>query len=98
MARRRALAIKEKVLGPDHPDVAMALDNLAVLYKSAGKYAEAEPLYQSALAIFEAALGPAHPKVRTCRKNYAELLRQMHHAAEATALECHARPGRHRRK
>jgi tetratricopeptide (TPR) repeat protein len=82
------------VLGPDHPDVAMTLNNLAVLYKFAGKYAEAEPLYQRALAIFEAALGPTHPKVRTCRKNYAQLLRQMQRQAEATALGSHARRGR----
>jgi hypothetical protein len=27
----RALAIREKVLGPDHPDTARSLDNLAVL-------------------------------------------------------------------
>ena len=54
----------------------MTLNNLAVLYKSAGKYAEAEPLYQRALAIFEAALGPTHPKVITCRQNYAQLLRR----------------------
>ena len=28
----RALAIREKALGPDHPDVATSLNNLAVLY------------------------------------------------------------------
>jgi hypothetical protein len=29
---KRPLAIHEKALGPDHPDVAVALSNLAVLY------------------------------------------------------------------
>jgi len=29
-------------LGPDHPDVAMSLNNLAALYSNQGKYAEAE--------------------------------------------------------
>ena len=33
---RRALAIKEKALGPDHPDTALTLNNLAVLCKSRG--------------------------------------------------------------
>ncbi len=30
---KRSLAIREKALGPDHPDVATALNNLAELYK-----------------------------------------------------------------
>ena len=30
---RRALAIDERVLGPDHPDTAISLNNLAVLYE-----------------------------------------------------------------
>jgi hypothetical protein len=29
---KRALAIEEKALGPDHPHVAVSLNNLAVLY------------------------------------------------------------------
>ena len=72
----RALAIKEKVLGPNHAVMAMPLNNLAVLYKNAGEYEKAELLYQQALAIFEAALGSTHPKVITCQQNYAQLLRE----------------------
>ena len=59
---QRALAIREKALGPDHPDVALALNNLAELYRNQGRYAEAEPLYKRALAIEEKALGPDHPR------------------------------------
>ena len=58
---QRALAIEEKALGPEHPDVATSLNNLAELYRDQGKYGEAEPLYQRALAIDEKALGPDHP-------------------------------------
>jgi tetratricopeptide (TPR) repeat protein len=47
----RSLMINEKVLGPDHPDVATSLNNLASLYNTQGKYAEAEPLYKRSLAI-----------------------------------------------
>src|SRR6516164_9748661 len=46
---QQALAIREKALGQDHPDVAASLNNLAVLYYSEGRYAEAEPLYKRAL-------------------------------------------------
>jgi tetratricopeptide (TPR) repeat protein len=74
--------------------VAMTLNNLAVLYKAAGEYVKAEPLYRRALAIFEAALGPTHPKVRTCRQNYAQLLRDMSRQAEAEARERYAMQAR----
>ena len=64
----RALAIREKALGPDHPDVATRLNNLAVLYRDTGRHAEAEPLYQRALAIREKALGPDHPDIATAQQ------------------------------
>ena len=73
----RALAVKEKLLGAEHPDVAMTLNNLAVFYKSRQKLDEAAQLYRRALAIFEAALPPTHPKVTACRENYERLLREM---------------------
>jgi tetratricopeptide (TPR) repeat protein len=44
---KRSLAILEKALGPDHPNVATALNNLALLYKNQGRYADAEPLYKA---------------------------------------------------
>ena len=72
---QQVLAIREKALGPDHPDVAQALNNLAVLYYKQGRYAEAEPLYKRALAIGEKALGPDHPDVATALNNLAELYR-----------------------
>ena len=56
---KRALAISEKALGPEHPDVAISLNNLALLYRAQGRYAEAEPLLKRALAISEKALGPS---------------------------------------
>jgi tetratricopeptide (TPR) repeat protein len=57
----RALALREKLLGPEHLDVAQSLNNLAALYHAQGQYAKAESLYQRALAIREKALGPVHP-------------------------------------
>ena len=57
---QRALALAEKALGPDHPDVATALSRLAYAYTKLGRYADAEPLYRRSLAISEKALGPDH--------------------------------------
>ena len=41
---RRCLAIREKVLGLDHPDVAIVCKNMAELYRKIGKKEEAEKL------------------------------------------------------
>src|SRR5215470_2780458 len=58
---RRALAIREKVLGPEHPDTAESLNGLAAVLYSKGDYTGAEALYRRALAIQEKALGPKDP-------------------------------------
>ena len=71
----RALATREKELGPEHPDVATTLNNLAGLYESKGDYDAALPLYKRALAIREKALGPEHPYVATTLNNLAGLYR-----------------------
>ena len=70
---RRALAIREKALGPDHPDVATSLNNLALLLQKKGNYAAAEPLCRRALAIYEKALGTNHPDTITIRNNLNSL-------------------------
>ncbi len=66
---QRAPAIWEKTLGPEHPDVAQSLNNLAELYRAQGRYAEAEPPYQRSLAILEKVLGPEHPHVAQSLEN-----------------------------
>ena len=50
-AAQRALAIREKVLGPEHPGDGHGAQQFAELYRATGAYAQAEPLYQRALAI-----------------------------------------------
>ena len=70
---QQALALWQKLLGDDHPDVATSLNNLASLYKSQGKYKEAEPLYQQALNICEQRLGVDHPHTIIVRGNLEHL-------------------------
>ncbi len=67
------------------------LNNLALLYKAQGRYAEAEPLYKRSLAIDEKALGPEHPAVATSLENYAALLRKTGRGAEAENKEARAK-------
>jgi tetratricopeptide (TPR) repeat protein len=85
----RALGIKEKLLGVEHPDVAMTLNNLAVFYKSQQKFEEAASFYRRALAIFEATLSPSHPKLLTCRENYERLLRENETGASMKVEDVH---------
>src|SRR5205823_2005317 len=66
----RALRIRENVLGPDHPDVADTLYNLAALYRTQRQVAKALPLCERALRIKETARGPDHSDV-------ADILHQM---------------------
>ena len=67
----RAIAIYEKVLGPEHPDTAMALNNLAFLYNTTNRQTQAELMYERALAIREKVLGPEHPGTATALNNLA---------------------------
>ena len=49
----KSLAIREKMLGSDHLDVAMSLFHLGWLYKLMGEYEKAVDVYERALAIRE---------------------------------------------
>jgi tetratricopeptide (TPR) repeat protein len=48
---QRALAIREKARGPEHPDMATCLENYAVLLRNMGRAEEAAPLDDRARAI-----------------------------------------------
>ncbi|MCB8922547.1 MAG: tetratricopeptide repeat protein [Ardenticatenaceae bacterium] len=74
---QRALDIKEKALGPNHPDTALSLNNLGYLLQAMGNLAEARPYYQRALDIREKVLGPDHPDTATSLNNLGALLRAM---------------------
>src|SRR5579864_4334164 len=62
---QEALQVAETRFGPEHPNLAMSLNNLAGLYSAQGRYSEAEPLYKRSLTIVERALGPDHLNVAT---------------------------------
>ena len=83
----KALKVAEENVGPDHPDVATTLNNLAGLYTAQGEYAKAEPLFKRSLAILEKALGPDHPSVATSLNNIAALYRATNRPELAEPLE-----------
>ena len=82
-----ALEIGQTVLGPDHPDTAVGLGNLAATHRDLGRAADALPLAQQALEITEAALGPDHPRMAIELGNLAATYRALGQPADALPLE-----------
>jgi tetratricopeptide (TPR) repeat protein len=62
---RRAIAIREKVLGDDHPAVAHTLTNLSLVYSLQRKFSEAEGVLRRAVKIQEKSLGENDATVAT---------------------------------
>jgi tetratricopeptide (TPR) repeat protein len=81
---RRALAIDDGNLGPDHPTVGVRLNNLAKFLQTTNRLAEAEPLLRRALAIGEKSVD--HPTVALRLNNLAHLLQDTNRFAEAEPL------------
>jgi len=82
----RSLILREKALGPEHPQVAISLNNLAALYQTQAKYAEAELLHKQSLAIREKVHGPNHTEVAQSLNNLAMLYHTQAKYAEAEPL------------
>ena len=57
-----ALAERRARLGPEHPTVALSLQNLADIHVAADEPARAFPLLEEALALERRTLGEAHPR------------------------------------
>jgi hypothetical protein len=85
-ALKRDIAAKEAALGPNHPDVAGMVVDLADLYQSQGRYRDAEALYDRALAIRKRALGPTHPDVARTLEQLSLVQRAQGRVREADQL------------
>ena len=84
---RRALAITEKALGKDHPDVAKILEELAgMLGYFKGDMDDAMPLLERALAIQEKVLGKDHPNVISMLNHMCEWYTGLTEFDKASAL------------
>lgn len=81
---RRALAVREQVLGAEHFHTAGSLRGLALLCTECQRYTEAERLYRRALTIYEQTLGPEHPHIAVTLMHLGQLhvVQQRYHEAE----------------
>lgn len=74
---KRALEIREKLQGAEHPDLGPVKHDYARLYESNGMYEQAEQLYTSALDILENKLGPSHPGLASTLNRLAGLYEEL---------------------
>ena len=72
--------------GPNSPNVARDLSNLAELLQDTNRLPDAEPLHRRALAIDEECPGPDHPSVAGDLNNLALLLQKTNRLTDAEPL------------
>jgi tetratricopeptide (TPR) repeat protein len=83
----RALTIYENALGPEHPQTATGLIQLASVLQNQGDLAGARPHLERAAAIYEkAALDPEHPQTAMSLANLAHALKNQGDLAGARPL------------
>jgi tetratricopeptide (TPR) repeat protein/tRNA A-37 threonylcarbamoyl transferase component Bud32 len=81
--QKRAQLLKQKVLGPNDPDVAISLANLSLTLSALGRLTEALAASDASLRILERTLGNSHPRVASELNNHAEVLLNLENPAEA---------------
>jgi serine/threonine protein kinase/tetratricopeptide (TPR) repeat protein len=89
MAAKQAEIARERytaLLGPDHPNTLMIMNNLAVSYTALGRNAEALKLHEEALASRKAKLGPDHPDTLQSMSNLADSYAHLGRYEEALRL------------
>ncbi len=68
---QRVIAIREKVLPPEHPDLAQSYNNLAETYGALGEHQKRLEYNLKDIAICEKVLPPEHPDLATSYNNLA---------------------------
>jgi tetratricopeptide (TPR) repeat protein len=83
---QRAMDLRLRLLGENHPDTIDAIDDLAWLYRNEGKYAQAEPLASKVLESRRRLLGEEHPDTIVSMSKLAVLYRFEGKPAQAEVL------------
>ncbi len=82
----RAIAAKEKALGPQDPAIGISLGNAATYLDDLGETIQAAEYAERAVKIMQAALGSDHPMVAMQRASYAQLANRLQRFEEARDL------------
>jgi hypothetical protein len=79
-------AIRERVLGPRHPDTLVSRREVAVGLGRLGRWADALTQYRGVAAARDRVLGASHPDALAGRDDEAHCLEQLGRLAEADEL------------
>ncbi len=79
-------AVRERVLGADHPDTLISRREVAVALGWLGRWGEALGAYRAVADSRTRTLGAAHPDTLTSRNDEAHCLEQLGRGAEAAEL------------
>jgi tetratricopeptide (TPR) repeat protein/DNA-binding CsgD family transcriptional regulator/transcriptional regulator with XRE-family HTH domain len=82
---QRSFDIRQRVLGTDHPGVALSYNGLGLVYWSLAHYDQAEAMYQQALALLRT-LGPEHLYTAVVLLNFGDLACSQKHYEQAERL------------
>jgi len=88
---RRALAICEKAVGPEHLDVASCVSSVGVALAFQARYPEAESMLRRALDLWIRLRGPDDPSVASTLNSIGAVLERTGNSSEAEALRARAR-------
>jgi tetratricopeptide (TPR) repeat protein len=83
LMQQEGLALKEKVLGRDHPDVGFSEGNLSNALQSLGRNEEALVHVDRAISLLEKGLGSGHPELASQLNNRGEVLNALGRPREA---------------
>jgi len=72
LQHHRALEIRTRVFGSEHPSVADTKVNIGLVYEKTGKKSEAKTLFTEAAEIRRAKLGPDHPDTKKAERLAAQ--------------------------
>ena len=81
---RQELDLSTKILGAEHPDTLMSMNNLALVQMELGQLNEAEQSLNGALTIEESVHGQNHPDVAAVLDSFSDLYKKQN-KAEASA-------------
>ncbi len=84
-AQQQGLALKERALGRDDPDVGISEGNLAVALEALGRNQEALEHVDRSIAILQNGLGAGHPDLATQLNNRGEILNALGRSRDARA-------------
>ena len=66
--------MKRRILGDEHPETLLSINNMAKMLHEQGRMTEAEPLFREALTGLRQALGSRHPNTIVSLNNMATVL------------------------